>query len=239
MWGTVINAACVLAGGAAGLLKAPTPRAATQHWLKLACGAAALFVGFHVVWRNVNGPALAILKQLAIVFAALVLGRLTGRWLGLQRSLNQAGRFASAHLVDPAHARASSFHENFAAASVIFCLAPLALLGPILEGLGSDARPLVVKAAIDGLAAWSLGRSARWGVLAATFPLFCLQGTITLASQAAAPWLEARELAAPICTVAGLLVVFVSLMIFGLSRIQMADYFPSLLWAPMLTWLLA
>jgi hypothetical protein len=51
------------------------------------------------------------------------------------------------------------------------------------------------------------------------------------------PFLEAHNLADSVNAVGGLLVFSVALVILRLKRIQLADYLPSLVFAPLLTWL--
>jgi len=64
-----------------------------------------------------------------------------------------------------------------------------------------------------------------------------LQGTITLLCLRAAPQLEAHGLLNSINAAGGLLVFSVALVMLGLKRIELADYLPSLLFAPLLTWI--
>jgi hypothetical protein len=75
-----------------------------------------------------------------------------------------------------------------------------------------------------------------WGVLLAALPVFVVQGSITLGcSLFLEPFLRAHGLVDPVNAVGGLLVFTVALVILDLKKIELADYLPSLIVAPVLT----
>jgi uncharacterized membrane protein YqgA involved in biofilm formation len=92
---------------------------------------------------------------------------------------------------------------------------------------------------MDGLAAFSFVALFGWTVALSALPVLAFQGTISLAvGLLALPWLSARHLVDPINATAGLLIFAVALLIFEVRRVEVADYLPSLIWAPLLTlWL--
>jgi uncharacterized membrane protein YqgA involved in biofilm formation len=95
-----------------------------------------------------------------------------------------------------------------------------------------------VKAVVDGLSAYALARHAGWGVVLAALPVFCLQGTLTLGTLALRPWLDGLSLTPALGLTCGFLLTFVGVWVLGYSRVRLADYLPSLLWAPLLArWL--
>jgi uncharacterized membrane protein YqgA involved in biofilm formation len=98
--------------------------------------------------------------------------------------------------------------------------------------------PLVIKSFVDGLAAMGFVSIFGWGVLLAALPVLALQGTLTLlAAQLLQPFLQAHGLLDSVNAAGGLLVFCVALVILGLKKIELADYLPSLVFAPILTWL--
>jgi hypothetical protein len=122
---------------------------------------------------------------------------------------------------------------------VLFCAAPLAILGSVQDGLSGYCYPLAVKAVMDGLATMGFVLLFRWGVLFAALPVLAFQGTITLlCAQLLKPFLEAHRLVDSVNAAGGLLVFCVALVILELKKIELADYLPSLAFAPLLTWLL-
>ena len=105
------------------------------------------------------------------------------------------------------------------------------------DGLGHHYQPLAVKAFMDGLAAMAFVPAFRWGVVLSALPVLAWQGTLSLLALAALPWLTQHGLVAPINAIAGLLISFVSLIIFQTMRVEIADYLPAIIVAPALYWL--
>ena len=68
-------------------------------------------------------------------------------------------------------------------------------------------------------------------------PLVAWQGTLALLAKMALPWLAKYALVDPINATAGMLVFCVALIILELKKVELADYLPSLVIAPLLTWL--
>ncbi len=236
MTGTLLNAAAIMLFALYALLAGRQFSARVQEWFRLALGAATVFVGLQLVWKNVNGSPLQVLKQLGLLLVALVLGRLLGRLLHLQKFSNRLGRAASARIA-AAQTQPATTGDGLLVCTILFCAAPLGLIGPLPDGLGHNYQPLAVKAFMDGLAAMAFVPAFRWGVVLSALPVLAWQGTLSLLALAALPWLTQHGLVAPINAIAGLLISFVSLIIFQTMRVEIADYLPAIIVAPALYWL--
>jgi uncharacterized membrane protein YqgA involved in biofilm formation len=237
MVGTIINAAAILTGGAAGLMTKKTIPVAQQNLLKILLGVFAVYAGLSSTWGALGGGVARIFKQLAVILLSLMLGNLTGKLLRLQKSLNRLGQYAKQLLSAGRPTGPHPFNEGFVTGSILFCAAPLAILGSLDDGLTGDIKPLAIKAVMDGLTTMALVTTLGWGVTAAAIPVVAGQGTITLLAKVAQPWLAKYSLVDPLNAVAGLLVFCVALVILELKKIELADYLPSLIFAPLLTWL--
>ena len=91
---------------------------------------------------------------------------------------------------------------------------------------------------MEGLATMGFVPLFGWGVMLAALPVLAFQGTITLGCGVfLRPILEAHGLIDSINAAGGLLVFSVALVILDLKRIELADYLPSLIVAPLITWL--
>ncbi len=107
------------------------------------------------------------------------------------------------------------------------------------DGLSGYYYPLAVKAVMDGLGTMGFALLFGWGVLMSALPVLAFQGTITLVcAQYLRPFLEAHGLVDSVNAVGGLLVFCVALLIFEIRRIEVTDYLPALIFAPLLTFLL-
>lgn len=239
MIGTILNAAGILVGGLVGLTGRKSLSAANESFFKVTLAAVTVLCGLRLTWMSLSGSFPHMLKQLLIVILALMLGKLTGRLLQLQRMSNHLGRAASERIGRAVPSNPRRFSDGFKTCTALFCAAPLGILGALLEGLSSrQFYPLAVKAVMDGLAAMGFISLFGRGVLFSAFPVLAVQGTITLVSaRFLEPFLTAHALLEPVNATGGLLIFSVALVMLGLKRIELADYLPSLAFAPLLTWL--
>ena len=237
MLGTALNALGILLGGSAGLLRKQGPAPSTESFWKVALGVFTVFYGLKLSWLSVKGSPGQVLKQLLITIIALMLGRWTGWLLRLQRISNSMGQRARARIEVPA-SDSGNPAEGFQVCAVLFCAAPLGIVGAVADGLSAYAYPLGIKAVMDGLAAMGLARLFGWGTLLAALPVLAMQGSISLiCMEWVGPWLQRHGLVDSVNAAGGLVIFSVALVILQLKRIALADYLPSLLYAPLITWL--
>lgn len=238
MVGTILNVAGILVGGAIGLARRKPLSPARESFFKVGLGVFAVYYGLRLTWLSLNGPWLHIFKQLLIAVLALMLGKLVGGLLRLQKMSNHLGRAARERIsaAQPNDSRRVS--EGFKACAALFCAAPLGILGALQEGLlPGYFYPLAVKAVMDGLATMGFVAIFGSGAMLSALPVLAAQGTFTLlSSQFLKPFLEQRGLVDSVNAAGGLLVFCVGLVIFNLKKIALADYLPSLAFAPLLTW---
>ena len=194
------------------------------------------------MWDSLNGTFLQILGQFGIVTLAMILGHLTGKLLRLQKTSNRLGRYASAQITNRRTGTMNQFNDGFMVCTLLFCLAPLAWLGSVNDGLSGYFYPLIVKGAMDGLACMTFVTMFGPGVILAALPVMALQGTITLlCTNYALPYLDAHSvdehgLVNSVNATGGMLLSCIGLLIFELKKIPVTDYLPSLIYAPLLTW---
>jgi uncharacterized membrane protein YqgA involved in biofilm formation len=112
----------------------------------------------------------------------------------------------------------------------------MAVLGALKDGMDGNWKILGVKAVMDGLATMAFVTTFGWGVILSVIPVVAYQGSITLLAQWVAPFLERHNLVMPISATGGLLVACISLIILDVRRVSLADYMPSLVVAPALSW---
>jgi hypothetical protein len=201
-------------------------------------GAFTVFYGLRLTWVSISGSVFESLKQLMIVVLALTLGKLVGRGLQLQRMSNRLGQRARETISSSRPDDPQRFNKGFKTCAALFCAAPLGILGATQEGLTfSDYfYPLAIKGVMDGLASMGFVTLFGRGVLLSALPVLALQGTITLlVSRVLEPILSLHNLVNSLNAVGGLLVFSVALVILGLKRIELADYLPALIVAPLLT----
>ena len=236
LFGTLLNAAGILLGGLLGLALRRQFNPNTQIHLKNILGLLVIWVGLSTTWKSLGGGVLGVAKQMTIVVLALILGRLTGRLLHLQKGLNRLGEYAKERFSKASAGAPQKWSEGFITCTVLFCVGPMAILGSIQDGLDGKWQTLGIKAAMDGLATMAFVGPFGWGAILSVVPVVAYQGTLTLAARLLAPQLQNPALLDSIHATGGLLVFCISLIIFELKKIELADYLPSLAWAPLLTW---
>ena len=238
MTGAILNAAGILIGGGVGLMRTTPLSAPSQAFFKLALGVFTVFYGLRLTWLSVNGPLPLIFKQLAIAALAVTAGKLLGRLLRFQKASNALGQYAR-RLIE--HTKPDDPHRygnGLNACAVLFCAAPLGILGAVQDGLSAYYYPLAVKGLMDGLAMTGFVVLFGGGAMLAALPVFVFQAALTLACNLyAEPFLRLHGLLDSVNAVGGLIVCTVGLVIFEFKKVELADFLPSLVVAPLITWL--
>ncbi len=235
MIGAILNSAGILIGGIYGMCRRKPMSPATEGWLRTGLGAFTAFFGLRLLWMSVNGPALTVLKQMAIVTLAFIGGRLIGKLLRLQRMSNALGRMAKER-IEAASRGQKVQGDGFKVCAALFCAAPLAWLGAVQDGLTGYFAPLAIKGVLEGFAARGFVPIFGGWVALAAVPVLALEGTVTLVCMHwLEPYLKAHGLVDSINATGGLLVSCVALIMLGLKRIELSDYLPALAVAPLIT----
>jgi uncharacterized membrane protein YqgA involved in biofilm formation len=240
--GTALNVATVLVGSGVGTLAGDRLASAVREAVTTALGLTTLLLAAldaaavrdAALVRSVGGSA-----PVLVVLGSLVLGGALGGALRLQQRLDALsqrllGRGHPAPVTDSA-AGAGRAAEGFLAASLLFCVGPLTVLGSVQDGLGHGVSLLAVKSALDGFASVALAASYGPAVALAALTVLVVQGSLTAASAALGGVLTAAQLAAVTAT-GGLLLAGVAARLLALRTFAMADLLPALvLAAPLAT----
>lgn len=238
MTGTILNALGILIGGALGLLLKRQLTLPTQVGIKNMLGVLVIFVGLKTTWDNLGGGGIfLILKQLTIVVLALTFGRLTGRLLHLQKGLNRLGQYARKKFSAATPEQANRWSDGFITCSLLFCVGPMAILGALQDGLTGRWQVLGAKALMDGLATMAFVGTFGWGAICSVVPVVAYQGSIALTAKFVAPYVQDPAMMMSINATGGLLVFCIAMIILELKKFELADYLPSLAFAPLITWL--
>jgi uncharacterized membrane protein YqgA involved in biofilm formation len=238
--GTILNVGAILLGGIIGLTVTRDLPQRAQVRLKYILGVLVIYAGLSLTWKSVNGSFFYILKQIGVVFLALILGNAVGMALRLQKSLSKLGEYAGKTLTaSTGNSSSGRFSEGFVACSLLFCVGPMAILGALQDGLTGNFRVLAIKSVMDGLATMAFARSFGWGVLLSAVPVLAYQGSISLAARSIEPFLQNQAMLDAINATGGLLVLCISLVVLEIAKVPLANYLPSLVVAPLLArWIL-
>jgi uncharacterized membrane protein YqgA involved in biofilm formation len=166
--GTLINAAAVLLGGTIGLLlKGKIPATFAENLARV--------IGLCVCIIGISG---ALKGDMMLLVVSLALGTFTGELLHIEDGLNRLGMWMQKAL---SRSDANShFAEGFVAATLLFCVGAMAVIGSIDSGLKGDRSVIFTKSILDGVSSMVLASSFGLGVLFSTAVILVYQGSIEL-----------------------------------------------------------
>lgn len=223
--GTIVNIALVVAGGLfGGHLGHRIPKR-IHTILTRFVGLFAVYVGMEMFLKK---------EHFWIVFCSLTVGWTIGHLLKLGHFFTTlADRIGHVLRIDE-----STFLEGFITASLVYCIGPMAMLGPITEGLSGDHRMLYTKAVIDGITAIGLATSLGIGVVFSVLPIAVYQGGMTVIAVFAGE-LFPHSIVRDLTSVGGLLIGGIGMNILGIfkRKIPVENMLPAIVIAVLLAWL--
>jgi uncharacterized membrane protein YqgA involved in biofilm formation len=235
--GTMVNAGAILVGGIAGIAMAKQLPPTAQSRIKILLAVFTMYTGFKMMWDGLNGSFLHVCKQFFIVMLSVVIGNAIGKLIGIQKGLSWFGQYAKdrfAKAQSSGTAGTPPPAEGFITCTLLFCVGPMAILGAIEDGIGANPNILLIKSAMDGFATMAFVATFGWGVLLSIIPVVAYQGTITLCAGALKPHLTAAMIES-IRATGGMIVFCIPIIILELRKVQLADYLPALVIAPLIT----
>lgn len=232
--GTWINAATILLGTGLGLVLQGRLPLNMQQIITQGLGLITLFAGFGMA-NSLSKVDAGRIDGVILALLAIVLGGLLGEWWGLEQRLEGLGNWLKRKFKGK-----GSFTEGFMAASLLFCVGPMTLIGSLNNGLSGDNTLLLLKAVMDGLASIALTSSFGIGVLFSILIVLLYQGGVSLAASLLAQSLPdpaTSPIVLLITGVGGLMIVGLGLNLLEVAKIRVASLLPALLLAPLLVWI--
>lgn len=223
-WGTWVNVGTVLLGGTLGmLLSGKLPQRITLVVMQ-AIGLVTLLLG---ITNALDLNRVAEPPGMVVGLLALALGGALGEVLRLEERLEAVG-----NRLKRLFGGRGRFTEGFVAASLLFCIGPLTLLGSIQNGLTGEAGFLMLKSTLDGFSSLALATSFGFGVVASVLVIALYQGGLSLAAGMFAnlipdPTNDPRVLL--INGVGGLMIIALGLGLLDIKRLRVASLLPALL----------
>ena len=241
--GTLLNMLTVLVGSGLGVALGGRLPERTRTTVTDALGLVTLVIGALNVaalsdpaFRAAVGDSAALL----VVLGALLVGGIVGSLLGLESRLERSGGWLQRRLSGGgsagtgSSARRERFVEGYVSASLVFVVGPLAILGPLSDGLGRGIDQLALKSTLDGFAALAFAASFGWGVAASALSVGVVQGLLTLLG-ALLGGLLPEALVSSVTATGGVLLLGVGLRLLHVKAVAVGDMLPALVVAPVLT----
>src|SRR5256885_441251 len=125
--GALLNATGIVLGGIVGLARRRGFSPAQEDFLQKVLGAFTTLYGLRLTWISISGPFPREIKQICVLLAALIVGRLLGRLLRIQHFSNQLGQRAKQVMEEAASDRQNGM-DGFKVCTALFCAAPLGII---------------------------------------------------------------------------------------------------------------
>lgn len=228
--GTMVNALAILAGSVAGLSLARI----AKH-LPMAEGGALgqrlqdtvmKSVALCVLYIGVSGSLKG--QNMLISILSMVLGALLGELLDLDRRMRSLGDWVQKKTERLLPGGTASVSEGFVAASLLFCVGAMAIVGALQDGLTGDHSTLFAKALLDGISAVIFASSLGVGVAFSAITVFLFQGSIAALAALISPLLGDAVIAEMTCA-GSLLIIALSLNMLGITKIKVMNMTPACL----------
>ena len=184
--GTLINVACILGGGAVGLIGGRFLVPRMQDTLMKATGLCVLFVGLAGTLEQmmaVEGNRLAS-GGTAMMIVSFAVGSALGEAIDLDARFEELGIWLKRKTGSSGDA---DFVNAFVSASLTVSIGAMAIVGSIQDGILGDWSTLALKGALDAIIVCVMSASLGRGCLFSALPVAAIQGAITLLAQPIRP----------------------------------------------------
>ncbi|PYE56354.1 DUF554 domain-containing protein [Deinococcus yavapaiensis] len=240
--GTLANVAAVLLGTALGLALGGRLSEKTQRTLLQTLGLVTLYIGLGMA-SDLGKVKAGVVPGVILALVTLALGAIIGEALGVEERLADLGENLKKRFRG-----GGRFTEGFVAASLLFCVGPMTIIGSLQNGLTLDPQTLLVKSTLDGIASLALAGVYGIGVGFSALVILLLQGGISLAAgglAASLPDPASNPYILMVSGAGGLIIVGISvnLLLAGLAledrRVRVGSMLPALLVAPLALWIVS
>lgn len=216
MLGTIVNTCTIIVGSIIGAVMNRGIKERYKEALYTGLGLACLGIGLNAVISNFGKSEYPVL-----FIVSIALGGVIGTALDLD------GRFAK--LISRRTAESSSrLSDGLSTAILLYCIGPLAMLGPVISALKGDNTFLYTNATLDLVTSVVFASTyGKWMILAAPV-LFCWQGLFYAIAKISSTAIS-EALMAELLIVGGLMIVASGLSLLKLKDCKTLNLLPSLL----------
>jgi uncharacterized membrane protein YqgA involved in biofilm formation len=231
--GTVINIVAIVGGATLGVLVGTRMKEQTRILLTDVLGLVLILGAASAVlplWSTRYVESVPQGWTLLIVLGSLLIGGLIGSLLKLENRLDGLGERLRIKFKASSE---SPFIEGFVAASLLFAIGPLAILGSISDGMGTGIDQLVLKSTLDFFAAMAFATSLGWGVAVSAIPVAIYQASWTLVGLGLGEILDGYQIDA-MTVVGGIMLMCIALRLLNIKHVAVGNLLPALAVAPVL-----
>lgn len=217
--GTIVNALAIVAGCTVGLfLKRGFPKK-WQETIMQGITLCIFVIGCQMAFQS---------KNIIVVIVSIAIGTVIGEILDIDRKLQQFGNWVEVKMVGKRNTgTAGAIGEGFIAASLIYCIGAMAILGSIQDGLTGDHQILFAKSTLDGMTAIIFTANLGVGVGLSAVSVLIYQGLITILASHLQSFMT-PELMAEITATGGILIMAIAANMSKVMQIRIANQIQAL-----------
>lgn len=216
MIGTIVNTCTIIVGTIVGSILHRGIKEKYKEALYTALGLASLGIGLNAFVSNMPKSEYPVL-----FIVAMAVGTIIGTALDLD------GRFT--RLVNRrSKNKENKLAEGLSTATLLYCIGPLSMLGPVVSALQGDHTFLYTNATLDLISAMVFASTYGIGMLLAAPVLFCWQGVFFLTARLSSDAVS-DALMSELLIVGGLLITASGLSLLRLKDCKTLNMLPALL----------
>jgi uncharacterized protein len=229
MIGTFLNIATVLIGGALGLFFGARIPDQLKATVISGIGLFTAAMGLQM-FLNTENPL--------IVLGSLLIGTLLGEWWKIEDGLQNLGKILEQRFSREDEDGSNKFVRGFLAASLLFCVGPMTILGSIQDGLTGDYNLLAIKSVLDGFASLAFASTLGAGVMFSTIVILVYQGGISLLA-AQLNSIVTPSMMNELTATGGVILVGLAISsLLEIKKIRVGNMLPGLVVAQLIVWVL-
>jgi uncharacterized membrane protein YqgA involved in biofilm formation len=219
MLAVFINVCAVIIGSLVGLLFGRKISDKLKTLVMTSAGLVTLLIGLQMAWKG---------QRILYLLLSILIGGLVGYALDVEGAILKFGEGLK-RLVPRNRDDSGGFAQGFLAASVLFCVGAMSILGSFQAGAEGKMDIILIKSVMDGCMAVILTGALGVGVGFSALTILVYQGALTLAAVWVKPWVDMHPLVLTEVTgVGGLMVAMIALNLLELKKIPTGNFLPSL-----------
>ncbi|MFA9556252.1 DUF554 domain-containing protein [Evansella sp. AB-rgal1] len=216
--GTLVNGLAIILGAWLGIKLRHFSESMKDTVMK-AIGLAVVVLGFTMALKG---------EQFLVVIVSLALGGVLGERWNLEGKLNELGNWMEKKMKKNSEGKLA---EGFVAATLLFVVGAMAIIGALDSGFRNDHSVLYTKSVLDGFSSIVFAATLGIGVMFSAIPVIVYQGAIALSATFIVqliPEQVLEQFISAITAVGGIMIIGIGLNLLGIPKIRIANLLPAI-----------
>ena len=216
--GAVVNSIAIIIGSTIGLLfKGGIPQRVHQT-LMSGMGLCVLYLGVDGALENEN---------IMMLIISIGLGGFIGSWLDIDGWIIRKVNRIEARWIPKRTTQEPSLSQGLIAASMLFCIGSMVIVGSLESGLSGNNTTLYTKSIIDFIISLLLSSSLGLGVMFSSVLILIIEGSLTLFAHWAAPILTPAVIT-DVISIGSIVLIGLGLNMLEITKIKAMNLVPAM-----------